>query len=309
VVLPYRTILLALDGSFLAERAIRYAEHLARLASARLILLRAVEAYPSPSGDALEAEIAAVQQGEEYLEAVEEQLNGSGAAPLTVERKVVYGSAGEAILDAVRQQRPDLLVMATHGLTGLRRLLYGSVSDHVLRHVAVPLLLVPAWADMTWEHTAPRRMLVPLDGSSFAEQALEPASQLARVLGAGIVLLRVVGNAGVSENDQEPSNRAPRATGTGPTDAVFEARRSLDGYAAWFQRAGHTVEIEVEAGAAAETIARVAARRNVDAIAMATHGRSGVARVVLGSVAGGTLQRAQAPLLLVRVLPLSGEHA
>jgi nucleotide-binding universal stress UspA family protein len=286
------TIVVPLDGSPLAERALPYVRALARASGVRIVLVRAVLAHTLPGTDPTDAQAAAVQQAEDELAAVAERLWAEG---LAAERHVYYGEASEAILETAHYQHGDLIAMSTHGRTGLGRWVYGSVADRVLQRTGVPLLLVPATTERPWPTDRPPRFLVPLDGSEFAEAALQPAGELAATLGAELVLLRVV----------EPIVPLV-ADGTVYANAfeVDEERATAGEYlervAAPLRARGQRVTLQTEVGQPSVTIVETARERDVDLVVMATHGRGGLARVVPRSVATGTLQRAQTPLLLVR---------
>lgn len=136
-----------------------------------------------------------------------------------------------------------------------------------------------------------------LDGSAFAEEVLAPARELSEVLGAELLLLRVVESSGIlrSAEDDLDAFRTPRAN-----QQLAEARHYLEDFAGRVWATGMAVATRVVVGPPATSIAEVARESGADLIAMATHGRGGLARLVLGSVAMGTLQQASAPLLLVR---------
>jgi nucleotide-binding universal stress UspA family protein len=144
------TILVPLDGSPLAEHALPYAERLARATSAHLILCRALSATKLQP----EQIVAAVGDARAYVQGVADQLAGRGSI---VETTIPWGEPGDEILEQVRSARADLVVMATHGRSGLGRWLYGSVADEVLRRASVPMFLVPPGSDEPWsDHHAPR---------------------------------------------------------------------------------------------------------------------------------------------------------
>jgi nucleotide-binding universal stress UspA family protein len=282
------TILVPLDGSALAERALPYAVHLARAAGGRLVLIRAT---PAAARDDAEAALAATAQ----------RLVAAGAP---VESQARTGEAGAVILEAARAGGADLIAMATHGRSGLGRWLYGSVADRVMRHAPVPVLLVSATCERRWPPAPPpgaapgppRRLLVPLDGSGLAEEALGPAGALADALGAGLLLAQAVPFPVVAYgSEQEYASYADD-----PDAEVGAAREYLEEVAAPLRAAGRDVEVRVEAGMVVPTLARIERERDVEGVAMATHGRSGLARVVLGSVATGVLQLAHVPVLAVR---------
>jgi len=135
-----KTILVPLDGSTLAEAALPPAIDLARERGARLILLRATEAHGSPLADPAEAQVTAVRGAEAYLAGVRTRIH---AAELpAVDTSVWYGPPADAIVEAARFRSVDLIVMSSHGRSGLGRLVLGSVAETVLRATAVPILLI-----------------------------------------------------------------------------------------------------------------------------------------------------------------------
>ncbi|HEV8585846.1 MAG TPA: universal stress protein [Methylomirabilota bacterium] len=132
-------VLVPLDGSRLAEGALATALGLAREGAA-LVLLRAVEAHGTPFADPAAAQVAAIREAEDYLAGVAARLRDAGA--LEVETSVWYGPPAEAIADAARYRKADLIVMSTHGRSGLGRLVLGSVAESVLRSTSTPILLL-----------------------------------------------------------------------------------------------------------------------------------------------------------------------
>ena len=135
-------ILVPLDGSLLAEGAIQTAAGLARESGAALVLLRAAEAHTLPGADPTDAQVAVVREAEEYLTAVAARLGEEGVKG--VETSVWYGPPATAIIEAARLQKGDLIVMTTHGRSGLGRLILGSVAESVLRGTTTPILLLRA---------------------------------------------------------------------------------------------------------------------------------------------------------------------
>jgi nucleotide-binding universal stress UspA family protein len=138
-------ILVPLDGSELAEAAIARATETVASKSSTLMLMRAAEARTLPGTDMIGAQIEAVQEAEGYLAAVKAKLEKHGVQK--VEANVWYGPAASAIIEAAQMYKPDLIVMSTHGRSGLGRLIFGSVAESVLRATTVPILLIrPAGA-------------------------------------------------------------------------------------------------------------------------------------------------------------------
>jgi nucleotide-binding universal stress UspA family protein len=142
-IMKLANILVPLDGSTLAERALAKALELVNGSSATtVVLLRAAEATTLPGADPTEAQIAAVQEAETYLEAVAQRLAAQGVQ--NVQTSVWYGPPAPAIIEAARVRAIDLIVMSTHGRSGLGRLILGSVAESVLRGTHTPILLLRA---------------------------------------------------------------------------------------------------------------------------------------------------------------------
>jgi nucleotide-binding universal stress UspA family protein len=275
-----RTILVALDGSPLAERSLPYACALARSAGARIVLMGAALASGGNEGP-VQAELDRLAG---YLR----------LAGLAAEARVYFAAAEEAILDASHRERADLIVMSTHGRAGVERWLYGSVADAVLRSSDVPMLVIPAACARDWPSDHAPRFLIALDGSPLAEAVLTPTGTLAAALGAELHLLRVVAPPMVTAEPGLYAHLFDSDT------ELAEAREYLEQIADDTWAAGCSVTAHVEVGPPTGLLVEYAREHQMDLIAMATHGRGGLARVLMGSVATGVLQRAGMPMLLVR---------
>jgi nucleotide-binding universal stress UspA family protein len=140
--MPMKKILIPLDGSALAEGAIAKAVELAGDGSATLVLLRAVEAHTLPGVDPADAQAHVVREAEDYLAGLAARLKSGGVS--RTETSVWYGPAALAIVEAARYRKADLIVMSTHGRSGLGRLILGSVAESVLRGTITPILLLRA---------------------------------------------------------------------------------------------------------------------------------------------------------------------
>lgn len=135
-------ILVPVDGSPLAESAVPTAVALARDSSARVLLLRAAEAHTFPGADPTDAQVEVVREAEEYLAGLVGRLAEQGFT--NVDTSVWYGPPGPAIIEAARLTKSDVIIMTTHGRTGLGRLILGSVAESVLRSSPTPILLLRA---------------------------------------------------------------------------------------------------------------------------------------------------------------------
>jgi nucleotide-binding universal stress UspA family protein len=133
-------ILIPLDGSEVAEAALAPALDMARAGSSLLILMRAAVARTLPGTDAIDAQVLAVREAEEYLAGVQKRLEKDGVG--RVESHVWYGPPAPAIVEAAKAQKVDVIVMSSHGRSGIGRIVFGSVAESVLRGTRVPIFLV-----------------------------------------------------------------------------------------------------------------------------------------------------------------------
>jgi nucleotide-binding universal stress UspA family protein len=291
----FRSILVPLDGSAFAEQALPWALALARRAHAGLELVRGHVLYalkePAcawlPYEPALEA--ACKQEEQLYLDATARWL--AAVSPVPTTSALVSGVDAEGILGRIQVSRPGLVVMTTHGRGPVGRLLLGSVADEVVRRAGPPVLLVRPRdpAPGLLPEPAVGKVLVALDGSALAEQALGPALELARLLEARCALLRVV----------EPNHAPTRPTGRPVATPEAEARAYLERLAGRPREEGAAVEVQVAAARnAAEAILEQARAQGCDLIALATHGRGGLGRLLLGSVADKVVRAASVPVLV-----------
>jgi nucleotide-binding universal stress UspA family protein len=304
----FRTILVPVDGTELAERALPYATALASPAG-HVILLRAEPlvwqkrpppdaASATPGDPACDEWLSPANPGARVtLEAAAARVQADGVSAEVDFQRYYRGAAktADVILDALRERQADLVVVSTHGRSGLARWFYGSVADHIVRGANIPVMLVPATVDRPWPEDRAPRILVTLDGSSLAEEILDPIGQLASQLSADLLLLRVVDRLPLSTR-----SKAPHVVQALVAGELAEASRYLALVRDRVRRVGMSVTARAVTGDPATMIAAIAKAEGVDVIAMATHGRGGLRRLALGSVADSTLQATPVPILLVR---------
>ena len=135
----FQRLLVPLDGSPCAEDVLPFVERLAGDLKAGISLLRVVYAHTFPGVDPTDAEVAVVQEAENYLRDIEGRLKGKG---FEVDSHVRYGDDAEEILDHAAQKGIDFIAMTTHGRSGVKRWLLGSVAEKILRHAPKPVYLV-----------------------------------------------------------------------------------------------------------------------------------------------------------------------
>lgn len=292
-------ILLPLDGSSFAERALPYALRLASATGARLILMHAVVPPAIPRAPSFDVEQFAQRLRDEQVRVP--FASSQGIAIDSITHDIFADQVAEGICEAIREQGADLMVMATHAHGALGRWLHGGVADQLLAQSPVPVVLIPPSCDRVWLDDSPLRILVPLDGSRFAEEMLEPVAQLATTMNAALLLVGASGPLESAYADGIPSIR------TGFGAALHETHDYLDQVAAGLRAAGQTVMVDAEVGRPRAIIESIGRRRHVDLIAMATHWRTGVSRLALGSVASDLLHDSTVPLFLWR--PAGARHA
>jgi nucleotide-binding universal stress UspA family protein len=306
----YRSILVPLDGSPLSERALPLALDLARRTGAFLHLahVHLPPAAPMYTADLplfdTQLDERAKASERAYLEALAERLRGDSDIP--VDAAFLDGAITDSVPDLLaahaREHRVDLVVMTTHGRGGLARFWLGSVADELVRRLPMPVLLLrpDQHAPATAIAQTPRRILIPLDGSANAESVLPYALALGQATQAQYTLLRVVEPVMIARH--MPVDPAVRELDDQLIDHLrLDAQIYLEQVAARLATQARTVRVEVVvAPQAAVAILEDAHQDAIDLIAMATHGRHGLARVLVGSVADKVLRGATTPVLLYR---------
>jgi nucleotide-binding universal stress UspA family protein len=235
-----------------------------------------------------------------YLEGVAQGLREQGVAVQV--RAVAMGDPAFAIDAAARIFDADMIACATHGRGMLGRLLWGSVARRVLVESPVPVLLRHA-EDCAGAVVPPapekRRILVPLDGSAQSEHALPLAEQLARQWNAEIRLVHVIPDVWAG-----PTDRLGGSEGSGSDEAVGPGAETL----AYLRRmAGGLkgpVEVSVLAGPVVDRLVAAVGQWSISEVVMTSHGRMGLARVILGSVADALIERLHCPIMVVPPLAL-----
>jgi len=274
-------ILVPLDGSALAEAILPLAGTLARAHKAGLFLLRAV---PQKSGHG-EAE---EREARVYLARLSERLQDRGVSEVRV--LVPHGKPDRAIAEAATEHRVDLIAMTTHGRTGLSRLLVGSVAESVVRHAPAPVLVVRG--QPSWGTGQTLKVLVPLDGSELSAAILPVVERLAGPLDLSIHVLHAIeplpaSAAGASARFEEIQ-----------TFREQEAEGYLEKVARAIEPEGLPVHRVIRVGPAVAVIQQYAQEAAIDLIAMTTHGRTGLSRLLFGSVAEHVLRAVPIPLVL-----------
>jgi nucleotide-binding universal stress UspA family protein len=300
----YTRILVPLDRSKLSEAILPVAARFAGALHAQLHLLAVIDenaalsqkgAVRLPKAQTWSPEADVRNLTEDYLNGV---ARGTGLPPERVRTTVMMGHAADTIIAVAEQEPGTLIAMTSHGRTGLGQFLIGSVANKILHTSTVPVFLFRSKDAQSGQLPAAlKTVIVPLDGSTLAEQALPGARELAAALGLDIILVRVT----------EPLVGYDASMGVEytPQDVIDTIRQEAKSYLA-----GKVKEIKTSGfervtaedlfGYPAPSIIALAQRTPGSFVAMTSHGRSGVRRWVLGSVAERVATYSGEPVLIIR---------
>lgn len=312
--MSFERILVPLDGSEMAAGILPVAEDLAKRLGARIDLLAVVDpettelpsympialGAPSVGISAAELEVAdevqleRIRAATDYLNTVANSLREDG---LAVDVEAIVGDPAQEIVAMARRRHTDVIAMATRGRSAIGRGLLGSVTDKVAHSSAVPMLVVRPSDGGVVEPIS--RLIVGLDGSRVSETALDPARDLAASLKIPLILLRATAVAArMAAYGGEPYFASADLYG----DTDEEAKDYLEAIAARQRELGpdlETVETKVGPGTAYNEIQAAAAEHPGSLIVLATRGRSGLTRWVLGSVTDRIIRSSEGPVLVI----------
>lgn len=328
----FSKLVVPLDGSKLAEAALPYAVRVADLTEARLLLVQVIEMPPLLEGS-LNAEDALLESSESYLKQVKETItNPDLALHLPVDKVqtcVSYGTASHEIAKIAELEKAGLIVMTTHGRSGLSRLFLGSVATSTVQHTSIPVLMLKPTREKTsfetleallnasdkpgWMEGRHCRILVTLDNPEEASLVLQPAIKLASQLNATIYLLHVV-HPYIPVSTVEPwieghLNIAPELINVEAHNYLLKA---ADEQLAGIQSEVEAQEVKcVKALREGEPALEIESYVNMiqpDMLVMATHARGIVGRALLGSVTEAVLRQTHLPVLLVHLTRSAGKE-
>jgi len=313
----YTRIVVPLDGSRLAEQILPYARLIAMGFGIPIKLLRIVQSLESSladlaeinnlpeavrselksSGDIDRRGVSRRSEVNIYLAAVEDSLKEAGVVEVSSE--VQQGSSAECILKVADAEPTSLIAISSHGRSGITRWLLGSTVDKVLKASKNPLLIVRPKDNEAARTTAQfSTIVVPLDGSPLAEQSLPHAVALAKTLALKVILARVVPFPGQYYFDTAyplvPLGDFDKQVEESALNYLHQIGQNLS------DEGIGTVEERLLRGYPASGIVDLARESQNSLVAMTTHGRSGIGRWLLGSVADRVVQHSGDPVLVIR---------
>ena len=281
---PFPKILVCTDGSPDSEGAVTSALQLAKATGSTVVLLEVIfymAGYELQSPDTLAPPVVNLELMQVQETAAKERLETWKAEAakegVTLEPRVRAGSSAyEGILEEVGETQPDLIIMGRHGYTGLARLLMGSVTARVIGHSPCHVLVAPQGVPLRFE-----RLLIASDGSPFGEAAWTEALTLAQAMGSALI------GVAVATSDRD----IPTAT---------EAVRNMEAAAA---AQGIKLDTMIPMGRPEEGIVKAAEFKDASLIIVGSHGRTGLKRLLMGSVAERVIGLASCPVLVVKKKP------
>ena len=299
----FRKILIPLDGSPLAESVLPYTIPIAKAYGSKVVLTNVV-APPSvefagdftgiqhPYLDQLTEEAKTWAAG--YLQKVADRL--AQAQVSVLRQDVLVGSPAAVLTSQMERQGVDLVAIATHGRSGLGRVLLGSVADNLLHSTDVPLLVVrPPEIEVEGEIKL-SSIIVPLDGSPLAESVLAYVKDVAKAFSLSVTLVRAIPTVTALSSGPEYVLL--------PMDIITEMKEAailyLDNVAQSLRDEGLSCTTEVVEGDTASAISEYARKKQNHLVAISSHGRSGIARAVMGSIADRLIRTSGDPVLVVR---------
>ena len=307
----YHKMLVLLDGSELAEVVYPYAKELAGRMDLDIILLHV---YGPSVRDFAPMHQAYIERSARTIRHQAQEVRKKlgiepGAKPLKIRGEIAMGYHADEILRYAEENAVDPILMATHGRSGIKRWVMGSVADKVLQATKVPVLLVRAGLEeeTPYDQWPEKTIIVPLDGSEMAESVLPYVEALAKQRGTeptNVALLRIC------EPPVTPSYYSPELSGVPLNWGEFmeqetaRCKQASSEYLANIAKPltdkGISVQPQVLVGKAADEIVDFANKNPFSIIVMVSHGRSGLKRLVYGSTAESILLGVTCPMLLVR---------
>jgi nucleotide-binding universal stress UspA family protein len=295
----FKKIIVPLDGSETAEAILPFVEEIAAHTGAEIVLVTAVQQVGVwDAALTLQVLDREDKSAVEYLTEQAKKVAGKQRC------RVLRGDPAEAILRAAGEESADLIAISTHGRSGLARWLFGSTATKLLEAATVPVLFLrpKAGEDKGAPGPVVKKILVPLDGSETAMSILNTVEAFAKAMGASLVLFHAVEPIAAYPGFETQSVAAVTVV----EEMQAQARQILTRAMEDAKSRGVEATMVVSLDTAVSGILHAADEQKVDLIAIGTHGRGGIGRAVLGSVADGVVRRsADVPCLVLRATEAS----
>jgi nucleotide-binding universal stress UspA family protein len=297
----FKHILVPLDGSKLAEAALPAAVSLAKTLKVPVTLLHIIE-QDAPDEIHRDRHLTQVNEAETYLAEIAERVFPKKIkVDLHVHTSPVADVARSIVDHSSDEIQPDLIILCSHGNSGMHNLFFGNIAQEVAAASGIPVLLIKP--DESAESFRLKHILVPLDNESVHDKAIPIAEMLAKAYEAELNLLCVIPTLGTLSGEQAAVSNMLPATSTAYLDIAEEiALEHFQGHLDTFKEEHIQATAEIARGDPATVIAKTAEEISADLILFGTHGRVGMDAFWNRSVAASVARRIETPLLLI---PLS----
>ncbi len=283
----FNRILVAVDGSESSLNALRQTFPLARAEGSTIRVVAVVPPYEGELRLVGVRQNVAEMMSEPYVNALKDALELAEAAGVRVEANLEHGEPHEIIVELAEAQQCDLIVVGVRGCNPADQVLLGSMTARVIGYSHTDILVVPKDSSMGLNH-----ILVSVDGSESSKGAMKSAIDFHRAYGSAVKVIAV-------------ADVPPHIYGVDPSVAdvlIGKARKDLEEVTAAAEEAGIRVEPLLREGDPAEIITQLAQEMKSDLIVMGSHGRTGLRRLLMGSVTERVVGHAGCPVLVARRL-------
>ncbi len=296
-----RQLLVPLDGSVLAESVLPYTAQIAKKINVSVTLIHIIE-IDAPTTIHGQLHLTRADQAEEYLRAIATSEIFKGITVNTHVHEAGEVNVSRSIAEHSKELHQDLVIMCTHGSSGLHSMLFGSIAQQVIALGTTPVLLINPSGEKLSKTGSFENFLIPLDGNPDHEQALEYASIFAKMCGAKIHLLMAIPLFGSMSGELTPINRLLPGTTSRMMDMIVpDAEEYLKRQKTKLEESGLKVSASASRNNPTKAILESAKKIKADVIILATHGKKGADAFWEGSITPKISKSSKIPLLLVPV--------
>ncbi len=296
-----KKLLVPLDGSGLAESVLPYTAQIAKKINVSVTLIHIIE-KDAPNTIHGQTHLTRADQAEEYLKKIASLEIFSGVTVNVHVHETSESDVARSIAEHSKELHQDLVIMCTHGSSGLHSMLFGSKAQQVISLGITPVMLINPSSEKYLKSCGFETFLIPLDGNPDHEQALEYASMLALMCGAKIHLLIAIPLFGTMSGELTPVNRLLPGTTSRMMDMIVpDAEEYLTRKKSKLEESGLKVSASASRNNPEKAILETARKIKADVIILATHGKKGAGAFWEGSVTPKISKSSKVPILLVPV--------
>ncbi len=294
----FKNILVPLDGSNLSEASLAPAAYLAKILELQITLLHIIE-QDAPTEIHKERHLTRPAEADAYLKEVAKRAFPAKVKVKTHVHTVAVSDVARSIVDHAPELKPDLIVICTHGRSGLLDLLYGSIAQQVVALGTIPILVIKSRIP-SFEL---KKILIPLDPDSMHDNSLGMAESLAKIFKAELDLLSIVPTLSTLGDEQAAAGNIMPVTTQAYLDLKVEnTKKDLQTHIEALHKNHLKSVAEVARGDPAASIVKAAESTPIDLIILSTHRRKGMGAFWARSVAPKVAQKTKTPLLLIPLI-------